>query len=118
MVDSTFLRANTEGNRMVAVIAMHEDGCDYSIADFNLVLDPASHPKRHIEAASSVNIILTYDAVADPASAGFEPSMHPPTRVERLDEFALRPVKDLNWISTWIIELHHLEHTSLGSFVR
>src|ERR1700761_4122413 len=106
VIDSARLRANSEGNRMIAIIAMHEYRCDDALAHADFVFDSAAHAERRKKLACRGNVAFANDAMAEPAGPGLEPSMHPPPRVERLAELHLGSMKNLDGITVRIIQLH------------
>src|ERR1700684_3258632 len=66
----------SEGNRVIAVVAMHEDEPDGPLAAAKFVLDAAAHSEVSIEALGRIDVALAHDAVTQAASAGLETSMH------------------------------------------
>src|ERR1700689_4116888 len=104
---------DSEGNGVVAVVAIHKDQPDGSFAAAKFVLDAAAHPEMLIKASSRVDVALANDAMAQPSAASLEAPMHRAPRMERLAELSQRPVKNLDWISVGIVQLEGFEYGTL-----
>ena len=102
---------------MIAVVAMHEDQADGTLAGAELVLDAAAHSELRIEALRSIDVALANDAMAESAGAGLETPVHRAPGMERLAELSQRAVKNLDWIAVGVIELEDFEHSTLVGFV-
>src|SRR5271166_3819925 len=86
VVESAIDGRDAEGNRVIALVAMHEDEPYCALAAAKLVLDAAAHSELSIEALGRFDVALAHDAVAESAAAGLEPSMHRAAGMERLAE--------------------------------
>src|ERR1700689_4158142 len=108
---------DSEGNGVVAVVAIHKDQPDGSFAAAKFVLDAAAHPEMLIKASSRVDVALANDAVTEASGASLESPMHRAARMERLVELNQRPVKNLDWISVGVVELEDFGHATLVAFL-
>src|ERR1700735_2295497 len=117
VVEPAVATRNSESNRVIAVVAMHEDEPNSALAAAKFVLDTAAHSEVSIEALGRIDVALAHDAVTQAARAGLETSMHRAARMERLTELHQRAVKDLDWIAVGVVELEDFEHATLVSFV-
>src|ERR1700678_801137 len=113
MVQPAIGARDSEGNRVVTVVAIHEDQPSAAFARTELVLDTAAHPEMLIKASSRVDVALANDAMAQPSAASLEAPMHRAPRMERLAELSQRPVKNLDWISVGIVQLEDFEYATL-----
>ncbi len=104
---------DSEGNRMIAVVAMHEDQPDRPLAAAKFVLDAAAHSEVSIEALGRIDVTLAHDAMAESAGAGLEPPMHRAAGMERLAELSQRSVKNLDRIAVGVAQLEDFEHSTL-----
>src|SRR5881396_2991456 len=84
MIDAPLGSRDAEGDCMLTLITMHEDGGDDTLPHANLIFDAATHAQQVIKTISGLDIFLTDNAVAQSAGAGLEPPMHPATRMKRL----------------------------------
>src|ERR1019366_10061833 len=84
MVDTPALGADAEGDGVIAIVAVHEDGSDHILAHAEFVFDTPAHPERGVKALRGCRIVLAHDGVAHPAGTGLEASVHPAARMERL----------------------------------
>src|SRR5208282_6223544 len=105
MVDSAIRAADSERNRVVAFVAVHEDQLDGPLAGAKLVLYAPTHSQMSIEALGRVDVALSHDTVPESARARLEPPMHRAAGMERLAELSQRAVIDLDRIAVGVIEL-------------
>ena len=117
MVEAAALRTDAEGDGVVAIIAVHEDGRDDIFAHAEFVFDAAAHAERGVEALAARRIVLADDAMAQAARSGFEASMHRAAGMKRFAELDFGAVEDFDRVPARIRELHHFEHAPLRSFV-
>src|ERR1700722_15592956 len=117
VVEPAIPTRNSEGNRVIAVVAMHEDQSDGPFAAAKFVLDAAAHSEVSIEALGRIDVALAHDAMAKSAGAGFESPMHRAAGMERLAELSHRSVKNLDRIAVRIAQLENFEHSTLIGFI-
>src|SRR5271155_5506562 len=116
MVEPAVASGNSECDRVIAVVAMHEDQPG-ALALADCVLDAAAHSELHVEAPGRLDVALADDAVAQAAAARLEASMHAAAWMERLAELSERAMINLDWISVGVAQLHHFEHSALVGLV-
>src|SRR5271156_5102674 len=117
MVEPAIGARNSEGHRVIAFVAMHEDQADAPFAAADLVFDAAAHSELSIKALGGRHVALADDAMAQAAGTGLEAPMHRAAGMERLVEFGQRAVKDLDWIAVGVNQLQDFEHSTLLGFV-
>src|ERR1700722_274804 len=117
VVEPPITARDSEGNRVIAVVAMHEDQPDRPLAGAKFVLDAAAHSEVSIEALGCIDVALAHDAMAESAGAGFESPMHRAAGMERFAELSHRSVKNLNRIAVGVAQLEDFEHSTLIRFV-
>src|SRR5271156_1700413 len=117
VVEASIGSRNSEGHRVIAFVAMHEDQADASFAAADLVFDAAAHSELSIEALGGRHVALADDAVAQAAGTGLEAPMHPAAGMERLVEFGQRAVKDLDRIAVRVSGLEDFEYSTFLGFV-
>src|ERR1700729_1180971 len=86
VVEPAIAARDTEGDRVIAVVGMHEDEPDSALAAAKFVLDATAHPEVSVEALGRIDVALAHDAVTQAARAGLESSMHRAARMERLTQ--------------------------------
>ena len=95
VVEAAALRTDTEGDGVVAIVAVHEDGRDDIFAHAELVFDATAHPEGGVEALRSRRIILADDAVAEAARGAIADAGFIPPDLEMVFPFLFgRPVLD------------------------
>src|ERR1700722_19841008 len=117
VVEAAVAARDSEGNRVIAVVAMHEDEPDRPLAGAKFVPDAAAHSEVSIEALGRIDVALAHDAMAESAGAGFESPMHRAPGMERLAELQQRAVKNLDWIAVGVAQLEDFEHSTFIGFV-
>src|SRR5271156_7226241 len=117
MVEAAIGSRNSEGHRVIAFVAMHEDQADAAFAAADLVFNAAAHSELSIEALRGRHVALADDAVDQAAGAGLEAPMHPAAGMERLVELGQRAVKDLDRIAVRASELEDFEYSTFLGFV-
>src|SRR5438093_7635901 len=117
MIDAPLGSRDAEGDCMLTLITMHEDGGDDTLTHANLIFDAAAHSQQVIETISSLDIFLTDNAVAQSAGAGLETPMHPAPRMERLTGLHFRPVEDFHRRPVRVGQLEHCEHVPFRGLV-
>src|SRR5271168_4465419 len=109
VVDSFLHSADSKRDRVVALVAVHEHRRGDLLAHLKLIFDTAAHPERAVEANGGGDVLLAYDAMAQPTAPGFEASVHPAARMKGFAVLNVRTVKDLDRIAVRIVELQHFE---------
>src|ERR1700722_20268094 len=117
VVEAAALRTDAEGDGVVAIVAVHEDGRDDIFAHAELVFDATAHPEGGVEALRSRRIILADDAVAEAARGGFEATVHRAAGMKRFAELDLGAVEDFDRVPARVGELHHFEDAPLSGFL-
>src|SRR5712692_452645 len=117
MVDSSLGSRDSEGDSVISLITMHEDGGHHTLANADLVFDAATHAQKAIEAICGIDIFLTDNTVAQSARSGLEATMHPASRMERFARLHFWPVEDLDRRPVWIVQLENFEHVTFRGLV-
>src|SRR5260221_648377 len=117
VVEPAIAARDSEGDGVIAVVAMHEDQSDGPLAGVKFVLDAATHSELSIEALGRIDVALAHDAMAESAAASLETSMHRTSRMKRLAELHQRAVKDFDWIAVGVAQLENFQHAALVRFV-
>src|SRR5271156_2900356 len=117
MVEAAIGSRNSEGHRVIAFVAMHEDQADAAFAAADLVFNAAAHSELSIEALRGRHVALADDAMAQAAAASLEASMHRAAGMKRLVEFGQGAVKDLDRIAVGVGQLQDFEYSTLLGFV-
>src|SRR5271156_4921182 len=117
VVEPAITARDSEGNGVIAVVAMHEHEPYRPLAAAKLVLDAAAHSEVCIEALGRIDVALAHDTMAESAAAGLESPMHRAAGMERLAVLHQRSVKDLDGIAVGVAQLEDFEHPTLAGFV-
>src|SRR5215475_1483913 len=83
MIDAALGSGDAERERMLPLIAMHEDRSDYTFAHADFILNPTAHTQKVIEPIGSLDIFLANNTVAQSTCSSLETPMHSPSRTER-----------------------------------
>src|SRR6516225_9468111 len=117
VIETALLRTYAEGDGVIAVVTMHEDGRDGAIPHANFVFDPSAHSQLHVKPPRRGCVILANYAMAQAAGPRIKAPVHSTSRIEGFAELNFRSVKNFNWIAARVFHLQDFKDMTFDRFV-